>query len=605
MKHGKRKSRSRSKELTRCRMKCARLERTQAQRADKEAELKKRTHELHMFHLLNTAVNRGDSFKKICTTLALQILKLCDCHGAAIYTPCDSNRCLILQKSHYVSAWMTRIRSVKGLSVPAQIKIQLKKGSLYKKAIDQKKPLVINSPARIRKMLSEFAPDRLTQKTVAKLWKMMNVRSVALIPLIAQDAVIGLVDISKERSFTQYEIDCFKRIAGQCTIILGHWRAQNILKESEEKYMRIVENSIDGIAMAQEGKIIYVNQAYCRIFGYNESELIGKDLSMAVAPEDKELIRIRAQKRIRGKKVPNHYIFKGLRKDGTPAFIEVSSSPAFRYKGKPTILAVLRDVTERVRMEKALQASEERFREFMDSATDGFVLLDEHLNIIDANDYVLRLFDKRKANILGINIVDVSFDAWESGRYFDYLKVMETGKSYTVSVVAPPELGNKHLMLKVFKVGKGLGMIVRDTTDQTRTEEELRIANERLQYLLSSTSAAVYTAKAWSDYGATFISDTVKELFGYEPEQFIEDSGFWLDHVHPDDQAHVLAEIRKIYKKKFHTYEYRFRCKNGIYIWIQDHMKLVYDDQGKPYEIIGYLIDITEEKKNKKDHNKS
>lgn len=599
MKHGKRKPKSRSQELVRCRRKCARLERTQAQRAEKEKELKNKRNELHMFHLLNAAVNRGDSFRKICNMLALQILKLCDCSGAAIYIPCDSNRCLILQKSHYISSWMAKIRSIKGLTAPTQIKIQLTRGSLYKKAIDQKKPLVINSPARIKKMISEFTPDRLTQKTIAKLRKMMNIRSVALIPLVAQNEVIGLVDISKGKPFTVYEIDCFKRIAGQSTIILSHWRAQKILKESEEKYMLIAENAIDGIAMAQEGKIIYVNKAYCRIFGYTKEELLGENLLIVVAPEDKEHIRSRTRRLIAKKKVPDHFVFKCMKKDGTPIFIEVSSSYVFRYKGKPTIHAILRDVTERVRMEQALQASEERFREFMDSATDGFVLMDEHLNVVDANDYVLRLFNKRKEDILGINIVDVSFEAWESGRYFEYLKVLDTGRSFIDNVIAPPELGSKHLMLKTFKVGKGLGMIVRDTTIQTRNEEELRIANERLQYLLSSTSAAVYTAKAWGDYGATFISDTVKELFGYEPEQFLEDSGFWLDHVHPADQAHVLAEIRKIYKKKLHTYEYRFRCKNGTYIWVQDHMKLVYDDQGKPIEIIGYLVDITEEKKTK------
>jgi len=598
MKHGKRKPKSRSQELTRCRRKCARLERTKAQRAEKEKELKKKRNELHMFHLLNAAVNRGDSFQKMCDTMAKQILRLCDCNGAAIYIPCDSNRCLILQKSHYIKSWLSKIRSIKGISVPAQIKIQLKKSSLYKKAIDQKKALVINSPARIKKLVLEFTPDHLMKKTVARLWKMMNIQSVVLIPLVTQNEVIGLIDISKDKPFTSHEIDCFKRIAGQSTIILSHWRAQKVLKESEEKFMLIAENAIDGIAMAQEGNIIYVNKAYCRIFGYTKEELLGKHLLIVVAPEDKNSLRSRAQRLIAGKKVPDHFVFKGVKKDGIPLIIEVSSSQVFRYKGKPTIHAILRDVTERVRMEQALQTSEERFREFMDSATDGFVLLDEHLNVVDANDYVLRLFNKRKEDILGINIVDVSFEAWESGRYFEYLKVLETGRSFIDNVIAPPELGSKHLMLKTFKVGKGLGMIIRDTTAQIRTEEELRNANERLQYLLSSTSAAVYTAKAWGDYGATFISDMVKELFGYEPEQFLEDSGFWLDHVHPADQAHALAEIRKIYKKKLHTYEYRFRCKNGTYVLVQDHMKLVYDDQGKPFEIIGYLVDITEEKKN-------
>jgi len=376
MKRGRQKSKKQLKALAACRRKCAQLEQLKAQRIEKEKDIKRQRDELHMFHLLNTAVNRGDSIKKICNTMAQQILKLCNCYGAAIYLRCDSNQCLILQKSHYIKSLLTKIRSIKGLSVPAQIKIFLKKGSLYKKAIDLQKPLIINTPARIKKLISEFTTDRLTQSTMAKLGKIMHIQSVVLIPLVTQNEVIGLIDISKDRPFTPYEKDCFMRIAGQITIILSQWRVLKILKESEEKYMHIAENSIEGIAMAQEGKIIYVNKAYCKIFGYTEEEILGKNLLITVAPEAKAAIRKRVQRLVANRKVPYNYIFEGMRKDGTRRFIEVSSSCVFRHRGKPTIQAILRDVTERVRMERALKESEERFRNFIDSATDGFVLFD-------------------------------------------------------------------------------------------------------------------------------------------------------------------------------------------------------------------------------------
>ncbi|MGD2250906.1 MAG: PAS domain S-box protein [Candidatus Methanofastidiosia archaeon] len=127
------------------------------------------------------------------------------------------------------------------------------------------------------------------------------------------------------------------------------------LRESEEKYKHIVENSIDGVGMAQNGKIIFVNDAYCSIFGYKKEELIGENITKVVAPEDVPLIEKQAKKRFNNEPVPSSYVFTGIKKDGTQLFIEVSASEPFEYKGNPTILAVLRDVTKRKKAEMQLK----------------------------------------------------------------------------------------------------------------------------------------------------------------------------------------------------------------------------------------------------------
>ena len=134
-----------------------------------------------------------------------------------------------------------------------------------------------------------------------------------------------------------------------------HRRILQQLRDSEEKYKHIGENSIDGVGMAQNFKIIYINDAYCTIFGYKREELMGENLLKVVALEDQLLIEERARKRFRGEKVPNNYIFTGMRKDGTKLLIEVSSSESFMYKGAPTILSILRDVTERERAKTQLK----------------------------------------------------------------------------------------------------------------------------------------------------------------------------------------------------------------------------------------------------------
>ena len=132
--------------------------------------------------------------------------------------------------------------------------------------------------------------------------------------------------------------------------------------------------------------------------------------------------------------------------------------------------------------------------------------------------------------------------------------------------------------------------------EQKITEEKLLAANERLHYLLSSTSAVIYTSKSSGDYGATFISENVTQMLGYEPRKFLEDSSFWFNHIHPDDRYHVKQEASLLFDKLFHNYEFRFKCKDSTYIWIRNEMKLVFNEAEEPTEIIGFLIDITDKK---------
>lgn len=141
--------------------------------------------------------------------------------------------------------------------------------------------------------------------------------------------------------------------------------------------------------------------------------------------------------------------------------------------------------------------------------------------------------------------------------------------------------------------------------EQKSLEKESLIANKRLQYLLSSTTAVIYTAKTSGDYGATFISDNVTQVTGYEPQEFIEASSFWLDHVHPEDRTIISSEVSKLFATDLNAYEYRFQCKSGVYIWMRDEIKLVRDKNGNPLEIIGYWVDITDRKQTEKALQKS
>jgi PAS domain S-box-containing protein len=139
--------------------------------------------------------------------------------------------------------------------------------------------------------------------------------------------------------------------------------------------------------------------------------------------------------------------------------------------------------------------------------------------------------------------------------------------------------------------------LVMDITQDNLAKEKLKESEERLKFLVTNNPAIIYTSKVAGDFGATFISDNVQKKWGYSSEDFVSNSEFWLNHIHPDDKEHVLLALSRLIEKgHIVVYDYRFKLKDGSYRWMRDEGKLVKDEQGNPIETIGSVIDITDRK---------
>src|SRR6516164_5969327 len=135
-----------------------------------------------------------------------------------------------------------------------------------------------------------------------------------------------------------------------------------------------------------------------------------------------------------------------------------------------------------------------------------------------------------------------------------------------------------------------------DITERKAIETELIETRQRLQYLLSVSPAIIYTTKASGDYGCTFVSENLRDIMGYSPIEMTTDPKCWPDHLHPDDTARVMDEVSPLIEKGGGTLNYRFRHRDGHYIWIQDTFKVVNDENGHPVELVGAWADSTQSK---------
>ncbi len=135
-----------------------------------------------------------------------------------------------------------------------------------------------------------------------------------------------------------------------------------------------------------------------------------------------------------------------------------------------------------------------------------------------------------------------------------------------------------------------------DITARKQLSEVLVAAQDRLVRLLSSAPAVIYSYKASGDFAPIIISENIKNVFGYEPSEYLENADFWRSRVHPDDLARVEAESSNLYKNGRHAVEYRFLKKDGAYCWVNDEQRLIRDGDGQPIEVIGSWSDVTRRK---------
>lgn len=136
---------------------------------------------------------------------------------------------------------------------------------------------------------------------------------------------------------------------------------EEALRATEGKYSLLVENSLTGIYIKQEGKIIFANNKFCAIHGYRREEIIGMDSWKLVHPDDRGMVDAYSKKRLENIPVPDAYESRRLTKSGNLIWVS-SNNTRILYRDQPAILGNLVDITLRKKMEVELIKSEKELK---------------------------------------------------------------------------------------------------------------------------------------------------------------------------------------------------------------------------------------------------
>jgi diguanylate cyclase (GGDEF)-like protein/PAS domain S-box-containing protein len=158
--------------------------------------------------------------------------------------------------------------------------------------------------------------------------------NVTSIPIVINEKIVGAYAILKDITRFKY--------------------AQNALVEAESKYRSLVEESLIGIYIIQNGKFVYVNPQILEWFGYTYEETIGSHLINYIHPEDVTIVEENIQKRLQGGIKGVRFQYRGIRKDQNVIYMEVYGSQTI-YQGRPAIIGSVIDITEQKKAEEKIK----------------------------------------------------------------------------------------------------------------------------------------------------------------------------------------------------------------------------------------------------------
>lgn len=386
---------------------------------------------------------------------------------------------------------------------------------------------------------------------------------------------------------------------------------EQALRESEEKYRLLADQSIMGMYIVQDGYFKYANYATSLITGYSIEEMLSwkkDEYAKVLHPDDRAYVAEQVQiKQTGDPDVVANYTWRIITKSGETKWLE-SFSKTITFGGSPADFVMGIDVTERKKAEEKLREEEQRFRTLAEQSSDMILLIDRQGTILYENPAV----DK----ILGLNPEErIGKNVFENLHQDDVNVVIRNFKILLSDKNSPPlrdeiRIRNAAGIWHTFEaVGVSLahGDVVqtlminlRDITERRKVEQSLRESEEKFRILTESSPTAimVYQNDKW-----VYANPASIEITGYTSRELLG-MNFW-DIVHPDDRPMIQERGQKRQRGEAVANRYSFRIisKDGTVKWV-DLSGAAIVVGGSPAGLIS-VMDITERKRVEDDLKKS
>jgi PAS domain S-box-containing protein len=385
-------------------------------------------------------------------------------------------------------------------------------------------------------------------------------------------------------------------------------RVESALRTSEETLRTLFDSAGDAIFIHDmEGNFLEVNREATERLGYSREEFLQMTPLDIDSPEDAAHFHRRAAE-TRAKE-QNMLRIVHVSRRGRKIPVELSSR-AIEYEGKPAILSIARDITERQRAEEAIRNSELKFRGVVERSTDGIVVTDENGLITDWNAAAATIFGVEAEDALGRPIWEIQYDIAPDENKTEanrrrlkaaYQSFYQTGQPFwkeggAEKVIQRPDGERRTVQSTVFAIPTHQGVrgasIVRDVTTRRKAEVALAEANEQFKLFMDALP------------GSVFINDMEGKILyanAYQREMFYEgdredEQRKTVDIVFPRNLAERFeAQNRRLRREGTLNVIETLVCRDGTERTYRTIKFLIPRQRGTPV-IGGIALDITAQK---------
>lgn len=382
-------------------------------------------------------------------------------------------------------------------------------------------------------------------------------------------------------------------------------RADEELRMSNAQLKSLIDSQTNFVVRTDmAGQYTFVNDQFCRTFGFRREEIIGTAASATYLPEDRDSVDAVVRKSIAQPGIAFPVTLHKQMAVGGIAVTEWEFIVITDENGAPTeIQCVGHDVTEKHRATEQLQISEERYRTVANFTYDWEMWIDEH--------EVIQYISPSCERVCGYRPEEFTYDPsllsaivhpddremvirhrqhefhGSEAHSLDYRIVHRSGDERWVNHICRPIITDD---------GRNLGRRIstRDITERKHHEEQIRWSEQRYKDIVENIHQAYYEADRYAIF--TYCNPGMLILSGYSEQELIGKNSFRL--IVPEDREYVKSEYRRWREMRQHkmSLEFRVLLKNGTIMWVEQTTHFEYDDRGGFRKATNFAKDITERK---------
>jgi PAS domain S-box-containing protein len=375
--------------------------------------------------------------------------------------------------------------------------------------------------------------------------------------------------------------------------------AKEALQASEEEYRNLFKNASDSIIIFEPEKeiILEVNAEACKVYGYEKEEFVGKslrDLAADAGTEENKIGEIIKKGSIRD------FETRHKTKNGNVINLLINAS-GIEYKSKPAIMAICRNITERRRIQEALEETEIKLREFLEHNTNLYYTHDANQVLTYVSPQAIEFLgcgaEEAKVrwtefitdnpiNLQGIAITEKAIKTGKAQPSYELELRKKNGELIWVEVNEAP----------IVKDGITTAIVgsLKNITERKKMEDKLKQSEE---YYRTFTDILPQTVFEIDPTGRiTFSNKTGLDTFGYSPEEFEKGLNV-IQMIKYDDRKRALLNINRIFQgAKSENNEYAAVKKDGTEFPVLIFSSPIYKNN-QPVGLRGIVLDITERKR--------